>query len=143
MLRDLTMIFSVFISIASLGFGVYKNIEASNAKGYVYQQAYRVMGAVDNAQIGPAAKANILNAALAALGTPPPVIDLSRSSADEPAPAPVCLESLTKNCLNLAGQLAALNVSCLRAKSVGDACTQATQVKAQIDTLGCYKCFSR
>ena len=143
MVRDLTMIFSVFISIASLGFGVYKNIEASNAKGFVYEQAYRVMGAVNSSQIGPAAKANILGAALATLGTPPPVIDLSRSSADEPAPAPVCLDALVNNCLNLAGQMATLNTSCLKSKSVGDACTQATIVKAQIDTLGCFKCFIR
>lgn len=137
------MIFSVFISIASLGFGVYKNIEAGNAKGFVYEQAYRVMGAVNNASIGPAAKANILNAALATLGTPPPVIDLSRSSADAPVEGPVCLQALTDRCLNLAQQVASLNVSCLQTKSVGDACSQASALKVEIDSLECLKCFAR
>lgn len=143
MLRDLTMIFSVFVSIASLGFGVYKNIEAGNAKGYVYEQAYRVMGAVNNASIGPAAKASILNAAMATFGTPPPVVDLSRSSADEPAPGPLCLESLANRCITLARELAVLNASCVRSKSVGDACTQATQMKRDIEALECPKCFTR
>jgi hypothetical protein len=136
------MIFSVFISLVSLGFGVYKNIEAGNAKGFVYEQAYRVMGAVNDSNIGPAAKANILSAALGSLATPPPVIDLSRSSAAEPSPAPVCLDTLANNCLNLAGQLATLNVSCLRSNNAGDACAAASQMKQQIDTLGCLKCFT-
>lgn len=143
MLRDLTMIFSVFISIASLGFGVYKNIEAGNAKGFVYEQAYRIIGAVNESSIGPAAKANIINAALATLGTPPPVIDLSRSSADEPSPAPVCLATLSTRCLVLAENLAALNIACIRSNEVGDACTQATQVKTDIQALECTKCFTR
>lgn len=143
MLRDLTMIFSVLISVASLSFGVYKNIEAGNAKGFVYEQAYRVIGAVNNASIGPATKADIIDAALGTFGTPPPVIDLSRSSADTPAPAPVCSETLINNCVNLAGQLAVLNASCLRSKGVGDACTQASQMKLNIDGLGCLNCFTR
>lgn len=143
MLRDLTMIFSVLISVASLGFGVFKNIEAGNAKGFVYEQAYRVIGAVNNANIGPAAKASIVDAALGTFGTPPPVIDLSRSSADTPAQGPVCSETLVSSCVNLAGQLAVLNVSCARSKGAGDACAQATQMKLDIDGLGCLNCFTR
>ena len=143
MLRDLTMIFSVLISVASLSFGVYKNIEAGNAKGFVYEQAYRVIGAVNKASIGPAAKASIVDAALGTFGTPPPVIDQSRSSADAPAPTPVCSEILINNCVNLAGQLAGLNASCLREKGAGDACVQATQMKLNIDSLGCLTCFIR
>lgn len=143
MLRDLTMIFSVLISVASLGFGVYKNIEAGNAKGFVYEQAYRVMGAVNGASIGSAAKASIIDAALGTFGTPPPVIDLSRSSADTPAQEQVCTETVMNTCVHLAGQLAGLNASCLRNKSVGNACTQATQTKLDIDSLGCLNCFIR
>ncbi len=143
MLRDLTMIFSVLISVASLSFGVYKNIEAGNAKGFVYEQAYRVIGAVNNASIGPAAKASIVDAALGTFGTPPPVIDLSRSSADTPVQGPVCSEALVSNCVSLAGQLAGLNASCLRGKGVGDACVQASQIKLNIDGLGCLDCFTR
>ncbi len=143
MLRDLTMIFSVLISVASLGFGVYKNIEAGNAKGFVYEQAYRVMGAVNGASIGSAAKASILDAALGTFGTPPPVIDLSRSSADTPVKGQICTEAVIDSCVNLAGQLAALNASCLRSKSDGNACVQATQMKLDIDSLGCLNCFIR
>ena len=137
------MIFSVLISVASLGFGVYKNIEAGNAKGFVYEQAYRVIGAVNKASIGPAAKASIVDAALGTFGTPPPVIDLSRSSADTPAAEPVCSEALISSCVQVAGQLAALNAACLRDKGVGDACVQATQMKLDIDGLGCLNCFIR
>ncbi len=143
MLRDLTMIFSVLISVASLGFGVYKNIEASNAKGFVYEQAYRVIGAVNKASIGSAAKASIVDAALGTFGTPPPVIDLSRSSADVPAPATECSETLINSCIQYAGQLASLNALCARSKDTGDACVQATQMKSNIDDMGCFRCFTQ
>lgn len=137
------MIFSVLISVASLGFGVYKNIEAGNAKGFVYEQAYRVIGAVNGASIGPSEKANIIDAALGTLGTPPPVIDLSRSSADTPAQGPVCAETIVSSCVNLAGELASLNAACLRSKGAGDACAQSSQIKLNIDGLGCLNCFTR
>jgi hypothetical protein len=143
MLRDLTMIFSVFVSIASLGFGVYKNIEAGNAKGFVYEQAYRVIAAVNKSSIGPVAKASIVDAALSTFATPPPVIDLSRSSADTTAGTAVCSETLIRSCVSSAGQLAMLNALCISSKGAGDACAQATQMKLNIDGLGCLNCFTR
>ena len=118
-------------------------IKAGKAKGLLYEQAYRVIGAVNNESIGPAAKASIVDAALGTFGTPPPVIDLSRSSADTPVQGPVCSEALVSNCVSLAGQLAGLNASCLRGMGVGDACVQASQIKLNIDGLGCLDCFTR
>ena len=44
---------------------------------------------------------------------------------------------------NLAQRVASLNVACLQSKSVGDACTQASAVKVEIDSLECLKCFTR
>jgi hypothetical protein len=143
MIRDLTMIFSVFISIASLSFGLYKNIEAGNAKGFAYEQAYRVMAAVNASSIGPAAKANILQSALATLGTPPPVIDLSRSSADAPDPAAVCTEAVVTSCLDMAASLASLNIACIRGSGDVAACGQASSLKADIDSAQCVTCFNR
>lgn len=143
MARDLTMIFSVAISVLSLSFGVYKNIEAGNAKSFVYEQAYRVIGAVNGANIGSTAKASIVDAALGTLGTPPPVIDLNRSSADDPAPGPVCREFLVTSCINTAAQLAVLNASCLRAKGAGADCAYAAELKLNIDGMGCMSCFTR
>lgn len=136
------MIFSVLISVVSLCFGVYKNIEAGNAKSFVYEQAYRVIGAVNGSTIGATAKASIVNAALATLATPPPVIDLNRSSADAPVPGPVCAEFLVTSCITTAAQLGALNASCLRAKGVGDDCAQAATLKLNIDGMGCFTCFN-
>src|SRR4030042_1407748 len=82
MIRDITMIISVLVSVVSVGFGLYKNIEAGNARGYAYEQAYRVLNVVQQANISTAAKAAITNDALETFGTPPPVIELSRSRAD-------------------------------------------------------------
>ena len=142
MLRDLTMIFSVLVSIASLGFGVYKNIEAGNARGFAYAQAYRIMGVVDEANVGPVAKASILNAALGSLGTPPPVLDLSRSSADTPVPAGACTESQKTTCVRMAGQIADLNAACLKGGGTGNACLQADTLKKDVGTLDCITCFT-
>jgi hypothetical protein len=141
MLRDLTMIFSVLVSVASLLFGVYKNIEAGNARGFAYEQAYRIMGVVREANIAPAAKANILDTALGMLSAPPPVIDLSRSSADAPADPQACLESLRVSCIQKAGDLAALNAVCMRSTTNTDACAQASVLKADIDAALCITCF--
>lgn len=143
MLRDLTMIFSVLVSVVSLGFGVYKNIEAGNARGFAYEQAYRVMGAVNDANIAPVAKANILNAALASLSTPPPVIDLSRSSADVTTQEQACTDTQKSVCVGLAGQLAALNATCTKSKGVAIECSKADDVKAGIDAQDCVKCFMK
>src|SRR4030042_806689 len=43
MIRDITMIISVLVSVVSVGFRRYKNIEPGNARGYAYEQAYRVL----------------------------------------------------------------------------------------------------
>lgn len=142
MLRDLTMIFSVLVSIASLGFGVYKNIEAGNARGFAYEQAYRIMGIVDDASVGPAAKASILNAALGSLGTPVPVIDLSRSSADAPPEPGTCSAALKSTCVRMAGELAGLNAACTKIPADMDACAQADALKADIDSRSCITCFT-
>jgi hypothetical protein len=132
MLRDLTMIISVLVSVASLGFGVYKNIEANNAQGFAYTQAYRVMNVVKTANIGSVAKASILNAALGMLATPPPVIDLSQSNAAT-VEAPACSEALKATCIDLAQQLAAANTTH----------TQATQLKKTINDQNCFICFTQ
>lgn len=131
MLRDLTMIIAVLVSVASLSFGVYKNIEAGNAKGFAYEQAYRVMGAVSTANIGATAKASILNAALGTLSTPPPVIDLSRSSAGIVESA-VCTEAIKSSCIDLAQQLANANSTH----------TSTVQLKKAIDAQNCFSCFT-
>lgn len=143
MLRDLTMIFSVLVSIVSLGFGVYKNVEAGNARGFAYEQAYRIMGLVNEANIGPTAKANILDSALGSLGTPPPVVDLSRSSADAPVPEAACAETLKSTCVEMAGRIAGLNATCVMSKGSADACGQADTLKSEIDGLACVTCFAR
>lgn len=142
MLRDLTMIFSVVVSLVSLGFGVYKNIEAGNARGFAYEQAYRVMSAVKTANIGLNAKASIIDAALGSLATPPPVIDLSRSSADAPVPEGTCSETVKTACVRLAGSLAQSNALCAK-NATSDACAQVDALKNQIDSQSCMTCFIR
>lgn len=137
------MIFSVAVSIVSLIFGVYKNIEAGNARGFAYEQAYRVMSVVQDANIGPATKASILEASLAVLGTPPPVVDLSRSSADAPADPDACPAALAASCIELAGDLARLNALCVRTGPGTDACLAADVRKEDIDAESCITCFAQ
>jgi hypothetical protein len=122
----------VFAAIASLAFGVYKNIESNNAKGFAYEQAYRVMNVVKTANIGPATKANILNAALGTLATPPPVIDLSQSNAAT-VEAPACSDTLKTTCVELAQQLATANATH----------TPTTQLKKEIADRNCFICFTQ
>lgn len=141
MLRDLTMIFSVLVSVISLMFGVYKNIEASNARGFAYEQAYRVMNIVRDASIGPATKANILSASLAALGTPPPVIDLSRSSADVLSEPEACSPDVRDACIANAGQLAEANARCAKAGPGSGACSEADALQTELDIESCISCF--
>jgi hypothetical protein len=143
MLRDLTMIISVLVSLVSVGFGVYKNIEAGNAKGFAYQQVYRVLGAVDQSSIPSSVKANITEAALGKLSAPPPVIDLSRSSADSGTVQPACPIVQVARCGTLASDLAAANDACLRSKGVSDDCSRATALKESIVTERCVACFTR
>ncbi len=137
------MIFSVLVSIGSLGFGVYKNIEAGNARGFAYEQAYRILGVVREANIGPAAKASIVDAALGSLGTPPPVIDLSRSSADAPVEPEACSPALMSSCVRMAGELAGLNASCVREGPLSEVCLRADALKSDIDSQSCVTCFTR
>ena len=137
MIRDITVIISVLISVVSVGFGLYKNIEAGNAKGYAYEQAYRVLGVVQQSNIGGSAKASIMSAALGTFGTPPPVIDLSRSSAD--AGTELCNESRRASCASLAVSLANANDTCRIQKS--STCSPADDLKADILEQGCFVCF--
>lgn len=140
MLRDLTMIVSVLVSMVSLSFGVYKNIEAGNAKGFAYEQTYRVLNIVQNANLTPFQRATIADAALTAMGTPPPVIDLSRSSAGTVEPA-VCSDILKLKCVDLAQDLADVNAAC--ARSVPDACMQADLIHRDIIQQDCISCFDK
>jgi len=139
MLRDLTMIFSVLVSVLSLGFGVYKNIEAGNARGFAYEQSYRVLDAVQEANIPASAKASIVDTALNGIATPPPVIDLSRSSADAGPVAGACADEQKRLCADLASRLGATNAACARAKDA--ACTAADPLKAEIVANRCFSCF--
>jgi hypothetical protein len=137
------MIISVMVSVASLGFGVYKNIEAGNAKAFAYEQAYRVMDVVKNSSIGSTEKENLLASALGVLRTPPPVIDLSRSSADVTTQEQTCSDALKASCVEMAGKLASLNAQCVQNKNAGVSCSQALSTKASITKSDCFKCFTQ
>lgn len=138
MIRDITMIISVLVSVVSVGFGLYKNIEAGNARGYVYDQSYRILNVVQQANISASAKAGIMDAALQEFGTPPPVIDLSRSSADVGDPS-ACTEEVRTSCAQLADRLAKANAQCRREKTV--ICAAADDVSASIIQQKCFTCF--
>ena len=142
MLRDLTMIFAVLISLVSVGFGVYKNIEAGNAKGFAYEQAYRILGAVQKADISEGAKANIVDAALGGFAAPAPVIDLSRSNADVGAQQQACTETEKSACTAAAAQLADANSVCIKSNGAADACALAAQLKNNIVVQNCFICFT-
>ncbi|HTP56849.1 MAG TPA: hypothetical protein VMJ72_01045 [Candidatus Paceibacterota bacterium] len=140
MLRDLTLIFSVLLSIVSVAFGAYKNIEAGNAQGFAYQQTYRVLNTVQQANISGAAKAAIADSALGNLSTPAPVIDLSRSSAASPTTS-VCSDQEQATCTSLAAALASANALCAKTALPAD-CTAAQKAKASILTADCISCFT-
>ena len=140
MIRDITMIFSVLLSLASVAFGVYKNIEAGNAQSFAYEQAYRVMNSVQQANISETAKSFIVDNALAGLSVPPPVIDLSRSSADDSTPQ-LCSEEQRSVCRKLAQDLASANTACTRGKGVSPACAEATGIKEDITAQSCITCY--
>ncbi len=142
MARDITMIFSVLVSILSLIFGIYKNVEAGNAKAFALRQAYQIMGVVQQSNIGTSAKMQIVDIALGKLATPPPVLDLSSSNADAPAPVGACSEATKKMCLDVAGRIAGLNATCAQSKTPTDACVQADALKEEIETLECVTCFN-
>jgi hypothetical protein len=135
------MIFAVLISMVSVGFGVYKNIQASNAEAFAYEQAYTIMGIVQDSNIPSGTKATILDAALGALTTPPPVLDLSRSSADAGTPG-VCTEEKKSSCATLASELADANAACTRSKGASEDCAVAAQLKSDIVDQGCFVCYT-
>ena len=140
MLRDLTLIFSVVLSIVSVAFGAYKNIEAGNAKGFAFEQTYRVLNVVQRADISSVAKAAITGTALGSLRAPEPVIDLSRSSAGTPAPE-VCSAEKRATCTSLAGTLASANITCAKTNQPTD-CTNAEQARTNVLAGGCIACFT-
>ena len=142
MLRDIVMVVSVMVSVVSLGFGFYKNIEANNARGFAFEQAYRVMGLVEEADISDTAKATILSSALESFGAPDPVIDLSRSSADVGDMSSVCTPAQQVACASLGERLGRENRACaLSNEPTGPVCGQAAQTRAQITQDGCWQCF--
>jgi hypothetical protein len=139
MIRDIAMIISVFVSVVSVGFGVYEGFRANNTQAFIYEQAYRIMGTVQKANISSAAKAQITDEALSALGTPAPVIDLSRSSADVGS-TETCTESQKTVCTDLASQLAAANAKC---KGSSPECQTVSALKKDIASKSCYVCFTK
>lgn len=143
MLRDVAMIVSVMVSVVSLGFGFYKNIEASNARGFAFEQAYRVMGLVQEADIPDTAKASILSSALDTFGTPEPVIDLSRSSADVGDADAVCTPTQQFTCASLGEQLGRENAACEQSREpTGPVCAQAARTRSAIASEQCWLCFA-
>lgn len=134
------MIVAVLASVVSVGFGVYKNIEAGNARGYAYEQAYRILNVVQNSgTLTPFQRASITDAALGVIGTPEPVIDLSRSSADVGEPQACSPEKVTA-CTDLAASLAQANRACV--KKVEGACTQAEELQRRVVQEACIACFT-
>ena len=69
MLRDIAMTVSVLISIVSIGFGVFKNIEAGNNRAFIYEQAYDIIGTIQEANISDQAKTQMTNDAAPLLGS--------------------------------------------------------------------------
>lgn len=103
MTRDnIALMFSVLLSVVSLLFGIYKNVEAGNARSFAYQQAYEVLAVVAQSNMSPYLKAQITDAALAGIGTPPPVIDVGRSSADTATVPTACSQQEVDACIHAA-----------------------------------------
>jgi hypothetical protein len=143
MIRDIVMIVSVMVSVASLGFGFYKNIEASNARGFAFEQAYRILGLVQESDISEAAKASILSSALDTFGEPDPVIDLSRSRADVGDDPGQCTPAESLTCASLGEQLGLENAACERSNEpTGPVCAQAARTRARILQDDCWRCFT-
>lgn len=116
MIRDLTMIFAVIISIVSVSFGFYQTIQARNSHAFIYEQAYRIIGAIQNTNLSAGTKAQLSDAALSVLGTPEPVIDLSRSSADTSTTVQICTTAQRRACTDAASRLAMANNVCAKAR---------------------------
>jgi|GEM_PF-5705928 len=140
MVRDFTMIFSVMVSIISLGFAVYKNIEAGNARGFAYEQTYRLMAIVNQSAISTSAKNDIFHSGFSSLGTPEPVINFSDSSASAPADE-TCSEYVKAQCISAARQIADFNAICEKGNGAVDACAQANALQTSSLVQSCIPCF--
>lgn len=142
MLRDVVMIISVMVSVFSVGFGFYKNIEAGNNRAFIYEQAYGIIGDIQAADISESEKARLTDEALRGLGAPPPPIDLSQSSADAGDANGTCSTEKSSRCASLADTLGRENAACTRSKEpTGPICAQAAQSKALILREACFACF--
>ena len=51
------MIVSVLISVVSVGFGAYESLQSRNNRVFAYEQVYRILNVVQNANITPFQKA--------------------------------------------------------------------------------------
>jgi hypothetical protein len=140
MIRDLTMIFSVLVSVASLGFGVYKNLEADVMRDHASAQVYRALGAVQQASIPTTQKNSITSDALSRLETPPQVIDLSRSSADEAGDG-ICPAERLSRCDQLGRAQPAANDACTAAGAGSPECAAADLVTIEIKETACVSCY--
>lgn len=123
------MIFAVGISVISMVFGFYKNIEANNAKAFAYEQAYRIINVVP---------ASLRAAALSKLAPVPAVIDLSRSSADVGSEE-TCSVAKRDSCTALAADLAEANRSCTQ--KISGACAAVDALQHQVVADACIACF--
>lgn len=143
MLRDVVMVISVMVSVVSVGFGFYQNIAAGNNRAFIYEQAYRIIGQIQEANIPVQTKAQLTDDALKGLGVPPPVIDLSQSSADigDGGPCDGATEAL---CTSLGNQLGVENAACEKGKEpTGPVCGQAARTRGRIAQEGCFTCFPK
>lgn len=144
MLRDIVMIISVMVSVVSVGFGFYKNIEAGNNRAHIYETAYGIIGSIQDSNIPAQTKAQLTDDALRNLTAPPPVIDLSRSSADVGDDEGACTFEQERECTALADNLAIENQACARSKEpTGPVCAQAARTRTMITSQGCFSCFIR
>ena len=134
------MIFSVLVSIISLCFGVYKNIEAGNARGFAYEQTYRLLAIVNQSGVSTSAKNDITSSALSSLGTPEPVLNFSDSNASAPVQE-VCSEYVKAQCITTAQQVARLNATCAINKT-SEACAQADALRMGSLVQSCVPCFT-
>jgi hypothetical protein len=140
MMRDLTMIFSVLVAVFSLGFGLYKNIEANLLEDHATAQVYRALGAVQQANIPVLSKNAITSDALSRLETPPQVIDLSRSSADE-SDVSICTAERLARCDALGLAQPAANEACARAGAGSPECAAADLATIEIKETACITCY--
>ncbi len=135
------MIFSVLVAILSLCFGVYKNVEAGNAREFAYEQAYRMMGVVGAAPLTSSAKATLLDAATASLGAPAPVLDFSSSSAGAPTSSGSCTVAQRSACIQTAREVARINMTCAQRTTSPEACAQLRAVVPGDAIKSCVVCF--